>query len=91
MITTIPAILALTACENNPLPQTTATFKDESATATQPTRAAIADFIFPEVNHEQAVAPPPDVKSQPVCYSTWDKPVCYDQPQRAVDGSMLVN
>ena len=68
--------LLLAACE-----QTTDAFVNETEENTKPARAAVADVIFPEVNHEQVVQPVPKVEVHPFCYSTWDKPVCYTHPQ----------
>lgn len=77
----ISVVLILGACTKNPLPDTTHTFKEETKTQTRPFRARVADFIYPETQHQYVIDPVPTVVTKPFCYKTWDKPVCYDRPQ----------
>lgn len=79
----------LSACAN-PAPKTTESVKEDFSDSTKSVRAKVADFFYPEVDHSKLVQPVPTVTTEPFCYTTWDKPVCYDRPEPANEQTRLV-
>lgn len=62
---------------------------DDFSDDTKNWRAKVADFVYPEVNHKYHADPVPEVIPQPYCYKTWDKPVCYTQPELGQDARLI--
>lgn len=86
----ISVLLILGACAaKNPMPDTTQAFKEESKEKSRPFRARVADFVYPETTHQYIIDPVPIVTTKPFCYKTWDKPVCYSNPQPGEESRLV--
>ena len=93
LFTILPLILLISCSSGleNPAPKTSAMLGQDFSDKSKSFRAQVADIIFPEVNHESIVEPPPKVLVHPFCYKTWDKPACFDKPELGEDARLVGN